>query len=211
MMADVYNQDNKKTGTIDLPENVFGIKWNPDLVTLALHAQLANARKPVAHAKDRGEVRGGGRKPWRQKHTGRARHGSTRSPLWSGGGVAHGPSNERNFAKKISKKMKKSALFSVLSHKLKSDEIRVVDDLKMKARKTKSVAEIMRKFFGKKQQSALFIPENKNKDLFLAGRNLAGVKVLNPTSVNIYDCLRHKYVFIEKDAVWEIVKHYSGN
>ena len=107
--------------------------------------------------------------------------------------------------------MKKSALFSVLSNKLMSGEIRVIDDLKIKEKKTKNAAKIMRNFFGKERQSALFIPENKNKYLSLAGRNLAGVKIFSPESVNIYDCLKHKYIFFEKEAVQEIIKHYNVN
>src|SRR5262249_16420253 len=100
MKADVYNLDNKVVGTVELPDSVFGVKWNAVVVKQILDAQLANKRAPWAHAKDRSEVRGGGRKPWRQKGTGRARHGSTRSPIWVGGGKAHGPRNERDYSQK---------------------------------------------------------------------------------------------------------------
>jgi len=118
MNADVYNLNNEKVGTVELPENVFGAKWSPVLVKQVVDAQRANARDPWAHAKGRGEVRGGGRKPWRQKGTGRARHGSIRSPLWIGGGKAHGPRKERDYSQKVNKKMRRLALFSALSRKM---------------------------------------------------------------------------------------------
>ena len=122
MQIDLYNAGGSIIGKADLPEKMFGQKWNPDLVHQVLAAQESNARKPLAHAKGRGEVRGGGKKPWRQKGTGRARHGSIRSPLWKGGGVTHGPTKERNFEKKINKKMRRAALFSILSRKTKEQE-----------------------------------------------------------------------------------------
>src|SRR5882724_1844322 len=111
MKTDLYNLKNEVVGSVELPEEVFGARWNGSLVEQALIAQQANKRRPWAHAKTRAEVRGGGRKPWKQKGTGRARHGSTRSPLWVGGGKAHGPSKDRNYAQKINKKMKRLALF----------------------------------------------------------------------------------------------------
>src|SRR3989338_10813210 len=118
MKTDLYNMQNEKIGTVELPEAVFGVAWKPALVKQVVNAILANKRRPWAHAKTRAEVRGGGRKPWRQKGTGRARHGSTRSPIWSGGGKAHGPLSERDFSQKVNVKMRRVALFSVLSHKL---------------------------------------------------------------------------------------------
>ena len=140
MKADVYNLKNEVVGTVELPSAVFGAKWNATLVQQVLEAQLANARSPWAHAKDRSEVRGGGKKPWRQKGTGRARHGSTRSPIWVGGGKAHGPRNDRDYSQKVNKKMKRVALFSVLSKKAKDGEMKVFDSLMIEAPKTKSVA-----------------------------------------------------------------------
>ena len=126
MNADVYNLKNEKVGTVELPESVFGVRWSPVLVKQVAEAQSANARDPWAHTKTRGEVRGGGRKPWRQKGTGRARHGSIRSPLWVGGGKAHGPRNERDYSQKVNKKMKRTALFSVLSRKAKDGEMKSI-------------------------------------------------------------------------------------
>ena len=118
MKTSLYNLKGEAIGEIDLPEKFFGYKWNPDLVHRVLMAQAANRRSPWAHAKGRGEVRGGGVKPWKQKHTGRARHGSIRSPIWKGGGVSHGPKKDRDYSQKVNKKMAKAAVFSVLSKKL---------------------------------------------------------------------------------------------
>src|SRR5581483_12233223 len=125
MKTDLYNLRNEKVGTAELPDAVFGARWNAAVVKQVLDAQLANRRRPWAHTKDRSDVQGGGKKPWRQKGTGRARHGSIRSPLWVGGGVSHGPRNERDYSQKVNKKMKRAALFVALSRKMKDDEIKV--------------------------------------------------------------------------------------
>jgi len=146
MKAELYDNSAKVKGDIDLPDRVFAAKWNPDLVKQALDAQLANSREPLAHAKGRGEVRGGGKKPWRQKGTGRARHGSIRSPIWRGGGVAHGPTNEKIFAVKINKKMKQAAIFSALSKKLADGELKVVESLAISEPKTKLAAKAIHSF-----------------------------------------------------------------
>src|ERR1700722_697653 len=145
MNADVYNLENQKVGTLELPEDVFGARWNAALVKQVLEAQLANRREPWAHTKTRGEVRGGGRKPWRQKGTGKARHGSTRSPIWVGGGVAHGPRNDRDYSQKVNKKMKRAALFAALSRKTKDGELKVFDTFALEAPKTKVLASALGK------------------------------------------------------------------
>src|SRR4030043_2412895 len=129
----IYNLEGEKTGTIKLSEKIFGLKINNNLIYQVINVQLANKRKHLAKVKDRGEVRGGGRKPWRQKGTGRARHGSIRSPIWRGGGVTFGPTKNRVFKKKINKKMRRKALFMVLSAKAKEKLIIVLDDLELKA------------------------------------------------------------------------------
>ncbi len=139
MKADVINLKNEKVGEIDLPEEVFGEKWRPILVKQVLDAQISNRRKPLAHAKNRAEVSGGGRKPWRQKGTGRARHGSIRSPIWIGGGKAHGPTKDKNYEKKINKKQRKVATLSVLSKKFKDGEIKFFDSLNIESPKTKLI------------------------------------------------------------------------
>src|SRR5574343_1502152 len=123
METQIYNQKGKSVGKFDLPESVFGLPWNADLVHQVVTAMQANARTPVAHSRTRGEVSGGGKKPWRQKGTGRARHGSSRSPIWKGGGITHGPRNDRIFEREIPKKMRRKALFMVLSEKAKQNLI----------------------------------------------------------------------------------------
>jgi len=202
---DVINKENKKVGTLALPAGVFSVKWNPELVHQIVTAHLANKRNTVAHTKDRGEVAGGGRKPWRQKHTGRARHGSTRSPIWSGGGITHGPRNDRDFSKKTNKKMRQAALYSALSKKLLDKQLIVVDDFNFGSEKTKGYAAFFKHFF-KKQTSALVIVEKEKKNAFLGARNIPGVLVIATPSVNTYECMAHKFIFIEKDAVSHIKK-----
>src|SRR3990167_5939340 len=123
MKSDVYNAQGKKAGSVELPESVFGVKWNDSLMHQVVTSMQANARPSVAHTKSRGEVRGGGKKPWRQKGTGRARHGSSRSPIWKGGGVTHGPRNEKVYTRAIPRNMRAKALFMALSRKLNDNEI----------------------------------------------------------------------------------------
>ncbi|MBZ1348696.1 MAG: 50S ribosomal protein L4 [Candidatus Liptonbacteria bacterium] len=147
MNTDLYNIEGEIIGKTDLPDRIFQYPWNPDLVYQALNVQSQNSRKILAHSKGRGEVRGGGKKPWRQKGTGRARHGSIRSPIWKGGGVTHGPTKDRNYKIKINKKMKQAAIFSTLAKKFNDSEIKIVDQLKISEPKTKLVAEILKKIF----------------------------------------------------------------
>ncbi len=144
MESKVYNQEGKEISTVKLPDGIFALPWNADLVHQVATSMQSNLRKPIAHAKGRGEVRGGGKKPWRQKGTGRARHGSIRSPIWVGGGVAHGPNKEKIFSKRISKGMKAKALFTVLSKKLNEGEIIFVDKLSLSGAKTKEAREVLK-------------------------------------------------------------------
>lgn len=213
MKEALYNWKNEKIGEVELPNAVFGAPWKEALVVQVLNAQLANLRRPWAHAKGRSEVRGGGRKPWRQKGTGRARHGSIRSPLWVGGGKAHGPSKERDYSQKVNKKMKRVALISLLSRKLKDGEVRFFDTLQIEAPKTKTLAQLMKNAVKLKKNSkkydVLLIPDVENKKLFRAASNLQKTAVLNPESLNVYDILNHKNVFIDQKAVAIIEKHYK--
>ncbi len=215
MHADVYNLNNEKVGTMELPEEVFGVKWNPVLVKQILDAQRANERDPWAHTKTRGEVRGGGKKPWRQKGTGRARHGSIRSPLWVGGGKAHGPRNERDYSQKVNKKMKRLALFTALSRKAKDGEIKVFDSFALEAPKTKVLASTLAALLAMKQNAkrkrydVLLVDYAANKNLFRASGNLQKTKAIDATSLNVTDVLGHKNLFLNKNAVATIVKHYK--
>jgi len=209
MKTDVYDNKAKKVGTVDLPDRIFARSWNPDLAYQAVRVQSANRRTPVAHAKDRGEVRGGGIKPWRQKGTGRARHGSIRSPIWKGGGVTHGPSNERSFALKLNRKMRQGAIFAILARRLEEGEIKVVDSLGLDEPKTKKLSEIL-KNFSEDKENFLIIPNTGNKNVYVASRNLDKVKSLDPRSLNAYDLLKYKKIIVEKDAIEEMDKHYHA-
>ncbi|MEK7574382.1 MAG: 50S ribosomal protein L4 [Patescibacteria group bacterium] len=208
MKVDLFNQNNEKTGTIDLPDAVFGVKWNPDLIHQALTVQMANRRKVLADTKDRSEVRGGGKKPWRQKGTGRARHGSIRSPLWRGGGITFGPLKERIFSRKINKKMKQLAIFGIISKKLSEQEVKIIDTLKLEDRKTKNLASLVKKFVSPKE-SLLLIPAKENKNIYSAARNLAKVSALSPESLNVYDLLRYQKIILDQEAVGVITNHYK--
>ncbi len=200
MKTQLYNTKGEVVGDIELSDAIFKVRWNPDLVHQALQAQLANKREPIAHVKGRGEVSGGGRKPWRQKGTGRARHGSTRSPLWKGGGRTHGPSKERSFAVKINTKMKRQAIHSLLSKKLADHEFRVVDSLTLQEPKTKSLVNILKGFY-KGTPHVLLLPSGDNKFIFRASSNIPKVKTLHVQSMNIYDLLRYRDVLIDRSAV----------
>ena len=217
MNADVYNLQNEKVGTMELPADIFGARWNAALVKQVLEAQLANRRSPWAHTKTRGEVRGGGRKPWRQKGTGKARHGSTRSPIWVGGGVAHGPRNDRDYSQKVNKKMKRAALFAALSRKAKEGEVKFFDTFALEAPKTKVLASALGNLLamkkGAKRYDVLLVAANagaENKNLFRASSNLQKAKALDAASLNVYDILNHKNLFLDKEAVATILKHYKA-
>src|SRR3989338_7227699 len=204
MKSDLYNWKNEKVGEVDLPKGVFGVAWKESLVGQALSAQLANLRRPWAHAKDRSEVRGGGRKPWRQKGTVRARHGSTRSPIWVGGGVSGGPRNEKNWEKDIPKKMRKKALFMVLSEKAKNSSLIVLDKLEMEKPKTKEMAQIIKKL--PVNNGSRLIISHDGKNLFLSARNIAKTGVSEARNLNIVDLLNYKYLLVSKDGIKEIEK-----
>lgn len=205
MKVDTYNlKTNKPEGKIELPEAVFAEKWNPDLVHQVVLAIQANSREPIAHAKGRGEVRGGGKKPWRQKGTGRARHGSSRSPIWSGGGVTFGPQNDKNYTQKVNKKMRVVALFSVLSKKLKDGEIKFFEEFsEAEAKNLRNEAK------SKEVKTILLIPEFQNKKIKPIVRNSEKLDAMSPKSLNVYDVLKFKNIFIEKGAVAEIEAQYS--
>src|SRR3989338_7888570 len=137
MEATIYNLEGKKAGVTTLPESIFGLRWNADLVKQVADSILSSRRKNIAHTKNRGEVSGGGKKPWQQKGTGRARHGSTRSPIWRHGGVAHGPRNEKNYERIVSKKMRVKALHTILSEKNREGELVFVDHIALPEGKTR--------------------------------------------------------------------------
>ncbi len=203
MKVKVYNQKGEEVGETVLPKEIFGREINSDLIHQVAVCMMANQRLPWAHTKDRSEVRGGGRKPWPQKGTGRARHGSIRSPIWVGGGVTHGPRKEKKYGKKISKKMKRLALFCVLSGKLKDKELFVLDKLELKTPKTKLMAEIiknLREKLLKKGRILIALPQ-KNEVIERATRNLPNVETIEARNLNVLDLLNHKYLILLKDSV----------
>jgi len=200
MKIAVYNQKGEKTNETVLPKEIFGVPVNPDLIHQVVFSQAANRRRAIARAKSRGEVRGGGKKPWRQKGTGRARHGSIRSPLWRGGGVTFGPLKEKVFKKKINKKMRKRALFMVLSAKAKNNLLLILDALKLEAPKTNAMAQILGKLPVKKESCLLVLPK-VDKNIILAAKNLPGVKTIEARNLNALDLLSFKYLITPKETI----------
>lgn len=205
MESTVYNQQGKVSGKIALPEGIFGLPWNSDLVHEVVRLMNSNARQPIAHTKTRGEVRGGGKKPWRQKGTGRARHGSTRSPIWVGGGVAHGPRNEKNYTRKINKKARIKALFTILSKKYQDGEILFVDSLSIAAPKAKDAKDILsslakvkgyEKLSTKKKNTAIIALDSKSDTVSKSFQNFGNVAVEEFRNVNPVSILNHTYLII---------------
>jgi len=201
MFVKTYNQNGKEVEQTRLHSEIFNLKLNPDLVHQVVVSQMANRRRVIAHAKDRGEVRGGGKKPWRQKGTGRARHGSIRSPLWRGGGVTFGPTKERNYKKIIPKKMKRRALFMVLSSKAKDNELIIMDELKMEKVKTKEFAKILNTILGAKRSSILIALSREDENIQKAAENIPKTKIMRVCDLNALDLLNYKYLLITKEAI----------
>lgn len=213
MKLPMYNQQGQEIGEINLPGEIFDVKINYDLLHQAVVAQAAGSRLNLAHTKKRSEVRGGGKKPWRQKGTGRARHGSIRSPIWIGGGVVFGPRNERNFKKKINKKMKQKALLMSLSSKLKDNQIVAMDKIEIAQGKTKEMANIIKilnQRLGEKiNPSALVVLPRKNELTRRACSNIEKIKTILADSLNVGDVLTYKYLILTKDSVDIIKKFYA--
>ena len=203
----VYNQEGKTVGELNLNDALFGVKANTALVHEAVVAQRANARQVLAHTKTRGEVRGGGRKPWKQKGTGRARQGSIRSPQWIGGGVVFGPSKDRNFSVKINRKAKRQALFMALSDKVASEKLVVLDSVSTEPAKTKLMAEVLKKL--PIDRTILVVASASSPLLMRMVRNLPHVKLVTANSVNLLDVLSYRSIVFLKDAVEAFDKIYT--
>jgi large subunit ribosomal protein L4 len=205
METQIYNQKGKSVGTLNVPESIFGLPWNADLVHQVVTAMQANARTPVAHTKFRGEVRGGGKKPWKQKGTGRARHGSSRSPIWKGGGVTHGPRNDKSYEQKINKKMRIAALYTVLSEKLRKGQILFVEELALKDIKTKDAVAVIKDLSaisgfekivgGRKPNTYITVPA-KGDTLKKSFANIPTVQIDEVRNINPVDLLAHRYIII---------------
>ncbi len=204
MKAVVYTQEGKEAGDITLPKEVFEVSMNADLVHQVFISYTANKRQVSAHTKNRSEVRGGGRKPWRQKGTGRARHGSTRSPIWVGGGVSGGPRNEKVYERTIPAKMRKKALTMVLSEKAKNNLLVVLDGMQMEKAKTKAMATMINKLPAAK--ASRLVLQSSEKNIFLAARNIARTGVVETRNMTVADLLNYKYVILSKETIGEIEK-----
>jgi len=214
MDVKLYNQKGEEIGKAALPASIFDVALDRDLVHQATVTQQANARKPIAHAKDRSEVSGGGRKPWRQKGTGRARHGSIRSPIWRGGGATFGPTKERVFSKKINKKMKQKALFMALSSKIRDKEAILLDKLDLSEPKTKQMAQIIdgleKKLKLDLNKGTLIIIPKVDQDISRASRNIPKIKVVRADSLNVLDVLSHRSLLMLKPAIGVIKQTYKS-
>lgn len=201
----VYNMEGKAVGSIDLNDDIFGIEINEHLVHLAVVQQLANKRQGTQSAKTRAEVSGGGRKPWRQKGTGHARQGSTRSPQWKGGGVVFAP-KPREYSFKLNKKEKRIALKSALTSRVAAQKIFVLDELKLDEVKTKKMAAVLDSL---KVNKALVVIGEKNDNVLLSARNIPSVRTALPNTINVYDILKYDTLVLTKDAVAKIEEVYA--
>jgi large subunit ribosomal protein L4 len=201
----VLNIKGEAAGKIELDDAIFGIEINKHAVHMAVVQYLANQRQGNKSTKTRAEVRGGGAKPWRQKGTGRARQGSTRSPQWTGGGVVFAP-KPRDFSFKLNKKMKRLALKSVLTDKVQNDKLIVLDTLELPEIKTKAMVGVCENLdLGK----ALFVMEGANENVVLSARNIPGIKTAGVNTINVYDILHHDSLVITKDAIAKMQEVYA--
>ena len=201
----VYNIEGTEVGSIELNDAGFGVEVNEHLVHLAVVSQLANNRQGTQSAKTRSEVSGGGRKPWRQKGTGHARQGSTRSPQWTGGGVVFAP-KPRDYSFKMNKKEKRIALLSALSSKVADSKVVVLDEFNLDEVKTKKFVEVLNNL---KVSKALVVLEGENKNVVLSGRNVNGAKVSNTSEINTYDVLKYDTLVVTKAAVEKLEEVYA--
>jgi large subunit ribosomal protein L4 len=196
-VADVYDIDKKKVSQIELNDAVFDAEANPDVMYEVVRMQMASKRRGTASTKERGDIRGGGKKPWRQKGTGRARAGTTRSPLWRGGGTVFGPS-PRGYAYKLPKKVKKMALVSALSMKFNEQRIIILKEFPLEEIKTRKFKEVIDRFGFKK---ALFVLDKSNPVLEKSSRNLRDIKMIKSEGINVYDLLDHEYIVLLEPTV----------
>ena len=201
----VHNMEGKEVGTIDLNDEIFAVKINKHLVHMAVVHQLANKRQGTQKAKTRSEVRGGGRKPWRQKGTGHARHGSTRSPIWRGGGVIFAPT-PRDYSFKMNKKEKRIALKSALTSRVEDGKLIVLDELKLEEAKTKNFQQVLNNLNVKK---ALVVIAENDESIVRSARNIPKIKTTGANTINVYDILKGDTLILTKDAVAKIEEVYA--
>lgn len=205
----IYKQDGNTDGTVELNDALFSVEPDKALVHAAVVTQEANSREAIAHTKDRAAVRGADRKPWRQKGTGRARHGSRYSPIWRGGGVTFGPTNERNFSKKMNKKARRKALAMVLSDKVANDRFIVADSLKLDEPKTRLFVDVLKQLpSGDEKTLVVLHPEEKDLVNRVAN-NVPHVTTISATSLNVVDLLSHNWLLASEKAVELIQETYK--
>ncbi len=213
METNLYNQKGDNIGKIKLPDSIFGLKLNMDLLYQVVTAMRANKRQIIAHAKGRNEVRGGGKKPWRQKGTGRARHGSIRSPIWKGGGVTHGPTKEKIYKKDINRKMARKALMVALASKLIDGTFFVVDSIKLEQPKTKEMVTIFRNisknYPDKRMSNTLLVLPTNDKDFVRASNNLKNLSVIEARNLSTLDAVSYKNLLFAKDSIEVLEKMLS--
>ncbi|OGI16850.1 MAG: 50S ribosomal protein L4 [Candidatus Moranbacteria bacterium RIFCSPHIGHO2_02_FULL_40_12b] len=203
----VYNIKGEKVGDINLSEAIFGLPANNALLHQVYVSQAANKRIVIAHTKDRGERAGSGKKPWKQKGTGNARVGSARTPVWRKGGVVFGPRKERNFKKKINKKMARKAVQVALSEKARSNNLLVLDEMKLKEKKSKEFFRILENL--KIKGSALVGFSDKEKEYSLASRNIKNVHNILVNNLNVSDLLNRKYLLLSKESIKFLENKYK--
>lgn len=201
----VYNMEGKEVGTMDLNDSIFAVEINEHLVHMAVVQQLANNRQGTQKAKTRSEVSGGGRKPWRQKGTGHARQGSTRSPQWTGGGVVFAPT-PRDYSFKLNKKEKRAALKSALTSRVQENKLIVVDELKLNEIKTKAFAQVLKNLDVEK---ALVVLNDNDVNVVASAKNIPTVKTASTSTINVFDVLKYNTVILTKDAVATIEEVYA--
>lgn len=201
----VYNKEGAAVGSIDLNDSIFGVEVNSHLMHLAVVSQLANKRQGTQSAKTRSEVSGGGRKPWKQKGTGHARQGSSRSPQWTGGGVVFAP-KPRDYSVQMNKKEKAGAIKSALTSRVAEDKIFVMEDLAFDQKKTKQIQNMLNKLAVDK---ALIVTADKDENVILSARNIQNVRTVTSNAINVYDILKYSNLVITKDAVAKIEEVYA--
>ncbi len=207
MNVKLYSKKGKTSEKkVKLDESVFGVKVNETLMAMAVDVYLSNQRQANAHTKDRGDVRGGGKKPWRQKGTGRARHGSTRSPIWTGGGVTFGPTNERNYKKTMTKKMRVGAIRSAFTYKVENDELFVMETFTPS--KTKEIVDLLKAM--KLDNEKVTFVQIKEEGLYKSARNISSVNVTLLGEINTYDILNSGKLVLLEDSLGEISKRWGS-
>jgi len=205
----IYNQKGESTKRQKLNDQIFDCEAQKEIIHQVVVLSLANKRHPFAHTLKKGAVRGGGKKPWRQKGTGRARAGSIRSPLWRGGGITFGPDKERNYSKKINKKIKRKALYMCLSDKVKDKKLYVLDKIELSEIKTKKFVDILSKLIPEKNKKILLILCDNDKNIIKSARNIDGLRTMPAESLNVLDLMKADYLITTTKGIEKIEKHYA--